>query len=133
MTRIYLDNAATSYPKAPGVGAAAQRFIEEIGSNVNRSGYLGSLAAEETVFATRDLLGELLNFPPRSENVIFTLNVTYGLNFLLKGLLKPGDHCLVSSLEHNAIMRPPCSSLRPEAYSIPASCATARAGLLRDT
>jgi len=105
LTRIYLDNAATSYPKAPGVGAAAQRFIEEIGSNVNRSGYLGSLAAEETVFATRDLLGELLNFP-RSENVIFTLNVTYGLNFLLKGLLKPGDHCLVSSLEHNAIMRP---------------------------
>ncbi|HHY10562.1 MAG TPA: aminotransferase class V-fold PLP-dependent enzyme [Firmicutes bacterium] len=105
MARIYLDNAATAYPKAPGVGEAMCSFIENIGSNVNRSGYSSSLAAEEIVFETRELICELFNFH-RPENVIFTLNVTYGLNILLKGLLKPGDHCLASSLEHNAVMRP---------------------------
>lgn len=105
MKRIYLDNGATSYPKAPGVGDAVKRFIDDIGSNVNRSGYTGSLAAEEALFETREMLGRLFKFD-RSENIIFTMNITYGLNFLLKGLLKPGDHCIVSSMEHNAVMRP---------------------------
>lgn len=105
MERIYLDNAATSFPKAPGVGEALKRFADHIGKNVNRSGYLGSSAAAESVFATREHLAELFNFP-HPENVIFTLNITYGLNFLLKGLLKAGEHCLVSSMEHNAVMRP---------------------------
>jgi len=102
---VYLDNAATSYPKAPGVGEAVKYFIEEIGSNVNRSGYAGSLAAEEVVFETREKLCRFFNFG-LPENVIFTLNVTQALNFLLKGLLQPGDHCIVSSMEHNAVMRP---------------------------
>ncbi len=105
MKIIYLDNGATSYPKAPGVGDAVKRFIDDIGSNVNRSGYTGSLAAEEVVFETREMLGRLFNFE-LSENIIFTMNITYGLNFLLKGLLNPGDHCIVSSMEHNAVMRP---------------------------
>ncbi len=105
MKRIYLDSGATSYPKAPGVGDALKRFIDDIGSNVNRSGYTGSLAAEEIVFETREMLGRLFNFD-LSENIIFTMNITYGLNFLLKGLLKPGHHCIVSSMEHNAVMRP---------------------------
>lgn len=105
MKRIYLDSGATSYPKAPGVGDALKRFIDDIGSNVNRSGYTGSLAAEEIVFETREMLGRLFNFD-LSANIIFTMNITYGLNFLLKGLLKPGHHCIVSSMEHNAVMRP---------------------------
>lgn len=105
MKRIYLDNGATSYPKAPGVGDAVKRFIDDIGSNVNRSGYTGTLAAEEVLFETREMLGRLFKYD-RSENIVFTLNITYGLNFLLKGLLKPGDHCIVSSMEHNAVMRP---------------------------
>lgn len=105
MQGVYLDNAATSYPKAPGVGEAVKYFIEEIGSNVNRSGYAGSLAAEEVVFETREKLCRFFNFG-LPENVIFTLNVTQALNFLLKGLLQPGDHCIVSSMEHNAVMRP---------------------------
>ncbi|HBN96378.1 MAG TPA: cysteine desulfurase, partial [Firmicutes bacterium] len=54
---------------------------------------------------TRDMLAELFNFP-NPENVVFTLNITYGLNFLLKGVLQPGDHVIVSSMEHNAVMRP---------------------------
>lgn len=105
MNKIYLDNGATSYPKAPLVGEAMKNCIEAVGGSVNRSGYEGAEAAEEFVFETRELLGRLFNYH-RYENIVFTLNVTYGLNFLLKGLLKPGDHCLVSSLEHNAVMRP---------------------------
>jgi cysteine desulfurase family protein len=105
LKRIYLDNGATSYPKAPGVGDAVKHFIDDIGSNVNRSGYTGSLAAEEALFETREKLGRLFNFD-HSGNIVFTMNITYALNFLLKGLLKQGDHCVVSSMEHNAVMRP---------------------------
>lgn len=104
MKRIYLDNAATSYPKPPGLGDAVKHFIEDVGENVNRSGY-DSMVAEEIVFETREMLAELFNFPT-PENVIFTLNITYGLNFLLKGILQAGDHVVVSSMEHNAVMRP---------------------------
>lgn len=102
--RIYLDNAATSYPKAPGLGDAMKHFVDDIGDNVNRSGY-DSLAADEMVFETREMVAALFNFPT-PENVIFTLNITYGLNFALKGILRAGDHVIVSSMEHNAVMRP---------------------------
>ncbi len=105
MKRIYMDNGATSYPKAPGVGDAVKRYIDDIGCNVNRSGYLDTFSPEEIVFETREMLGSLFNFGT-PENIIFTMNITQSLNFLLKGLLKPGDHCIVSSMEHNAVMRP---------------------------
>jgi cysteine desulfurase family protein len=105
MKRIYLDNGATSYPKAPGVGDAVKYFIDNVGINANRSGYKVSFSTEEVVFATREMLGRLFNFE-RPENIIFTLNITQALNFLLKGLLQQGDHCIVSSMEHNAVMRP---------------------------
>ncbi|HWR61219.1 MAG TPA: aminotransferase class V-fold PLP-dependent enzyme [Clostridia bacterium] len=105
MDRAYLDNAATLYPKAPGVGDAVRHFIEDIGCNVKRGVYRSSLSAEETVFDTRERLCRLFNFD-RPENVIFTQNITQSLNFILKGLLKPGDHCIVTSMEHNAVMRP---------------------------
>ena len=62
MKRIYLDNAATSYPKAPGLGDAMKHFVDDIGDNVNRSGY-DSLAADEMVFETREMVAALFNFP----------------------------------------------------------------------
>jgi len=105
MDKAYLDNAATLYPKAPGVGDAVRHFIEDIGCNVKRGVYKSSLSAEETVFDTRERLCRLFNFD-RPENVIFTQNITQSLNFILKGLLRPGDHCIVTSMEHNAVMRP---------------------------
>lgn len=105
MKRVYLDNGATSYPKAPGVGDAIKHYIDDIGCNINRSGYDSSFSAEEIVYETREMIAELFNFNI-PENVIFTMNVTQSMNFLLKGLLKPGDHCIVSSMEHNAVMRP---------------------------
>ena len=105
MDRVYLDNAATAYPKAPGVGDAVKHFIDDIGCNVKRGVYKSSLSAEEIVFDTREQLCRLFNFD-KPENVIFTQNITQSLNYILKGILKRGDHCIVSSMEHNAVMRP---------------------------
>jgi len=105
MDRVYLDNAATTFPKAPGVGEQMKYYIEYIGSNIKRGNYSTASSAEEVVFDTREKLCRLFNFK-KPENVIFNMNVTQSLNFLIKGLLKPGDHCIVSSMEHNAVMRP---------------------------
>jgi selenocysteine lyase/cysteine desulfurase len=105
MERIYLDNGATSFPKAPGVGEAMKHYIEDIGCNIKRGAYESSYSTEEAVLDTRQRLCSLFNFR-KEENVVFTMNITYSLNFLLKGLLKSGDHCIVSSMEHNAVMRP---------------------------
>jgi len=105
MDRIYLDNAATMYPKAPGVGDAVKHFIDNIGCNVKRGIYKSALSAEEIVLETREQLCRLFNFE-KPENVIFTSNITQSLNYILKGFLKQGDHCIVSSMEHNAVMRP---------------------------
>lgn len=105
MNRIYLDQASTSFPKAPGVAQAMMDYLTMNGSNVNRGCYSSAYSAEEVIYETRQLLAELFHFP-KCKNVIFTPNVTTSLNFLLKGFLKPGDHILVSAMEHNAVMRP---------------------------
>ena len=105
MERIYLDNASTSYPKAPGVVENMRLFMEEIGCNVGRGGYAGAYSAGEVVYDTRERLCRLFH-APKPQNVIFTSNITASLNFIIKGMLRPGDHVLVSSMEHNAMMRP---------------------------
>ena len=103
--RIYFDQASTSFPKAPGVAKAMYAYLTSLGTNVNRGCYEDAYAAEETVFNTRKLLAQLFHFP-LTKNVILTGNITQSLNMLLKGLLRPGHHVLVSSMEHNAVMRP---------------------------
>lgn len=105
MNRIYLDQASTSFPKAPGVAQAMMDYLTMNGVNVNRSCYSSAYSAEEVIYETRQLLAELFHFS-KCKNVIFTPNVTTSLNFILKGFLKPGDHILVSAMEHNAVMRP---------------------------
>lgn len=105
MNGLYLDNAATSFPKAPGVADAVAGFLSNSGCNINRGLYTASFEAANIVYETRELLCSLFNFP-KPENVIFTKNITESLNVILKGLLKPGDHVIVSSMEHNAVMRP---------------------------
>lgn len=104
MDRIYLDNAATSFPKAPGVIKAMTNYIANIGSNINRN-ISKSYEAEFVVYNTREMLCELFHYN-KPENVVFTKNVTESLNLIIKGLLLPGDHVIVSALEHNAVMRP---------------------------
>ena len=105
MKPIYLDNGATSFPKAPGLGSATAQFIEEVGSNINRGTYRSAINTEMVVMETREMLCKLFHFSDPS-HVLFTKNITESLNVLLKGYLRPGDHCLVSSMEHNAVMRP---------------------------
>lgn len=105
MNRIYLDQASTSFPKAPGVAQAMMDYLTMNGVNVNRGCYSSAYSAEEVIYETRQLLAELFHFS-KCKNVIFTPNVTTSLNFILKGFLKLGDHILVSAMEHNAVMRP---------------------------
>ena len=107
MKKIYLDQASTSYPKAPSVARAVYDDLSGSAVNVNRGGYRAAYSVEEQIFETREQLLRLFHFTSgKGKNVIFTPNITTSLNILLKGLLKPGDHVLVSSMEHNAIMRP---------------------------
>ena len=102
---IYFDNGSTSSPKAPGVGEAVKALIESGCYNINRGAYAAAYAVEDMVFDTREQLCRLFGFD-KPRNVIFTPGITYSLNILLKGLLKPGDHVIISSMEHNALMRP---------------------------
>lgn len=105
MKTIYLDNASTSFPKAPSVADAMYDYLKNSCVNVNRGGYQSAFSVEERIYETREQLCRLFHFP-KTKNVIFTPNVTTSLNILLKGLLHKGDHVLVSSMEHNAVMRP---------------------------
>lgn len=105
MNGIYFDNGATSFPKAPGVAESISHYILNIGSNVNRGAYDNSYHAAQIVYETREQICSLFKYN-KPENVIFTKNITESMNFLIKGLLSPGDHVIVSSVEHNAVMRP---------------------------
>ncbi|MFA7550108.1 MAG: aminotransferase class V-fold PLP-dependent enzyme, partial [Sedimentibacter sp.] len=102
MRYVYLDNGATSFPKAPGVAEGMSDYILNVGTNVNRGAYSSSFIAENIVYETRELLCELFHFD-KPENVIFTKNITESMNVLLKALLKENDHVVVSSMEHNAV------------------------------
>ena len=115
MRYVYLDNGATSFPKAPGVAESISDYILNIGTNVNRGAYSSSFKAENTVYETRELLCELFHFD-KPENVVFTKNITESLNVLIKCLLKENDHVVVSSMEHNAVMRP-LNSLKGVEYT----------------
>lgn len=105
MQQLYLDNASTSFPKPREVSDAVFQYMTGVGSNVGRGGYASAYAAEETVFAARQLLCDFFGGDD-PKNVVFTKNITESLNVLLRGLLHAGDHVLVSAMEHNAVMRP---------------------------
>lgn len=106
MNTIYLNNGATSFPKAPGVSAAMVHYIDDIGANINRGSYQPAIDASLTVLDTRTKLASLFHFGGPEGYVIFVPGATEGLNLILRGFLHPGDHVIVSSLEHNAVMRP---------------------------
>ena len=102
---IYLDNAATSFPKAPGVGAAMKDYIENVGVNINRSVYEPAADAGLHILSLREKLSQYFRHDSPNR-VLLTSGATAALNLAIKGYLKPGDHVLVSSMEHNAVMRP---------------------------
>ncbi len=102
---IYLDNAATSWPKPPVVLKAMADALEKAGGNPGRSGHRLSIAAARIMYDTRDELAIFFGIrdPLR---VIFTANATHALNLALNGLLKPGDRVVTTSMDHNAVRRP---------------------------
>jgi cysteine desulfurase family protein len=102
---IYLDYAATSWPKPKEVFRAMTDFMECSGGNPGRSGHSLSISAARIVFSAREAVAEFFHAPDPTR-VIFTANVTQALNLAICGLLKPGDHVVTSSIEHNSVMRP---------------------------
>lgn len=102
---IYLDNAATTWPKPKSVKNAMMQALDKYGANPGRSGYNMSIDTSEQVFQCRENLAEMFH-AESLEQVCFTMNCTYALNIALKGLLKYGDHVITSEFEHNAVARP---------------------------
>jgi len=102
---IYLDNAATSWPKPPEVLKAMTDVLERAGGNPGRSGHRLSIAAARVIYDTREAIASFFGTSDPLR-VIFTSNATHAINLALRGILKPGDHVVTSSIEHNAVMRP---------------------------
>jgi cysteine desulfurase / selenocysteine lyase len=102
---IYLDNAATTWPKPPQVLKAMSSVLERAGGNPGRSGHRLSVAAAREIYDTREDLARFFHISDPLR-VIFTGGATHALNLALKGLLKPGDNVVATSMEHNAAMRP---------------------------
>jgi cysteine desulfurase family protein len=105
LREIYADHAATTFPRPPEVAGAVSDYLVQVGCNPGRGGYRRSLDAARLVYEARQTLSALFNVP-RPEQVVFAPNVTYALNLIFKGLLRAGDHVLISSMEHNAVVRP---------------------------
>lgn len=103
--RIYLDNAATSWPKPPSVYDAVDHYLREVGAAAGRGAYREALEAKHIVDRTRLLMARFVG-AKESESVIFTANGSDGLNLSLHGVLRPGDHVVTSDAEHNSILRP---------------------------
>ncbi len=102
---IYFDNAATSWPKPPEVAEAMIHFLRDVGANPGRSAHRRAVESGRIVYAAREAVCELVNAPDPLR-VAFTANVTVAINMALWGLLRPGDHVITSSMEHNSVMRP---------------------------
>lgn len=101
---INFDNSATTFPKPRSVKAASAAALEKYGGNPGRGGHAISLASANAVFRARENIADFFGASP--ENVVFTLNCTHALNLAIKGVLKPGDHVIISSFEHNSSARP---------------------------
>ncbi len=105
MEIIYLDNAATSFPKAEGVSDAMKRFLDEECANVGRGSYVKAQEAGLAVIETRERIRDLFDCTD-AKHVIFTGGMTASLNTVIKGYVQKGDRVLVSSFEHNSVIRP---------------------------
>ena len=108
---IYLDNAATSFPKPRRVWEEMERCMKSYGGNPGRGSHRLAMRAAEKIYECRELLADLMG-SRHPENVIFTSNATSAINLAVKGLLREGDHVLISDLEHNAVWRPVCRLAR---------------------
>lgn len=101
----YLDNAATSFPKPRSVSREIRRCIDYYCGNAGRGTHKLSLTASNKIYECREQICSLIN-APAPESIIFVPSCTYGLNLIIKGILKQGDHVLISDMEHNSVWRP---------------------------
>lgn len=101
---IYLDNAATSFPKPKEVADAVYDFMINNGTSSGRGSYKKAMQSDYIVYECRKLIGNLFNFDD-PKKVVFTSNITDSLNIAIRGILKENDHVITSSLEHNAVWR----------------------------
>ncbi len=102
---IYLDNAATTFPKPLNVQRAVSEAIRKYGANPGRGGHDLSLKTSTQVYDSRKKAADFFG-ASSPDKIVFTQNCTMSLNYVIKGILKPGDHVIVSDMEHNAVMRP---------------------------
>lgn len=102
---IYLDNAATTFPKPVNVQRAVSEAIKKYGANPGRGGHDLSLKTSTVVYDSRKKAADFFG-AASPDKIVFTQNCTMSLNYVIKGILKPGDHVIVSDMEHNAVMRP---------------------------
>jgi cysteine desulfurase / selenocysteine lyase len=102
---VYLDNAATSWPKAPGVPESVRQSLREPYGSPGRGTHAGSVSADRLVHEARTITSELFGATD-SSRLLFTPGTTFSLNLVLRGVLRPGSTVAVSSMEHNAVMRP---------------------------
>lgn len=102
---IYLDNAATSFPKPSVVVEAVHKQLMEVGGNAGRSSHQGGLQSGRILYETRCAIAKLINCQDPLE-ISFTLNATEGLNMVIQGVLEEGDHVVTTSMEHNSVLRP---------------------------
>lgn len=122
---IYLDNAATSFPKPDSVHDAVRDFYRTYGVNPGRSGCDLGMTAEEMIHNTRKELSELFNpglvkanEQKDPDRLVFTLNATMGLNLVINGVVNRGDHIVSSTLEHNSVIRPLNHKVRDEGAEV---------------
>ena len=101
----YLDNAATSFPKPSAVTREVARCLRDYCGNAGRGSHKMSLFAAQKIYECRELLSSLIG-APSPESIAFVPSCTYGLNLIIKGILRPGDHVILSDMEHNAVWRP---------------------------
>ena len=104
-SRCYLDNAATSWPKPEGVLAAMDHYHRELGVAAGRGATRAAAEVDATIARCRMRAARLLN-AESSDRIVFTFNGTDSLNVAIHGVLKPGDHVVTSTLEHNSVLRP---------------------------
>ena len=101
---IYLDNSATTNPKPQVVKNAVSKAMNYYSFNSGRGGYKESVNTSNMIFTVREKIADMFSFLP--QNIAFVPNCTFALNYAIKGIAKPGDHFIISNLEHNAVVRP---------------------------
>lgn len=102
---IYLDNAATTFPKPRSVIVALNKCVKEYCGNPGRSSHALSVKSDEKIYETRELIAGLIG-ADEAEGVVFTYNATYALNLALKTFITEPCHIICSDVEHNAVIRP---------------------------